>query len=725
MAPPKTRLKLSQAARNELGQMRKCAECDDWKEVNDTNYALLTAAKGGRRGWHTVCRACQGVSSAEARVTHRVAPEVSSEDVTEPVRAMYAYQASGKKAKAEEIAGSLARELRVLVDAGREAEAFETFIEIVKPLFGDGWMEPGDIHNDIKQGLLSGDKRVLIIATRYSAKSTLTAIYVAFEIWKDPLIKIMVISRGAKLAARMLRTVRRILIAGCPMLFHLEPTDECLDNAEQFQTPESLKVITGGVTLTSLGMGSNLPGFRSDLTIGDDVEGPQDDTPEKVAALEEALNELHMINPRGRKIMLGTYQSEFSIYAKLGDLQDDQGKPVWNTVRACMFSEDEIDGKLVIHSRWPAMFSDTTAMDWRRSVTTRAWKLHAMLIADPSILHERPLKIGDLPVLDWDPKAVRFPVMLERTGNRLPELPRWSAPKGDEWNEARALGDHQDGLAGIIMAVDPASGLAGRDAIGVAVLGITQGGMGLILHLEGVRASDKALARKRVAEIGKDYRATVCVVEELADGLFGETLESDFVHLGYPMTVEKVTTGGQQKGRRIIESLGPPMGAGRLAILKCIVATDHGGEFVNQLVRISYDGRTGSKKDHDDIVDALAHAVFRVKTSLISDVAENMASHKQTQLDRWARVPLRQGGLGAHEDDEFPHIHRADTGQVDLGQALMEEDEVVIALQERRDRLQGVVNDDIRFGRKADPTMVRRIRGLTKQIEELKALQVF
>jgi hypothetical protein len=647
--------------------------------------------------------------------------EADDNPTTSNIEKMYLLHQSNKDPHVvDEIASELATKVRSLYELGEHRESFELFIDIVKPLIA-GWREPGRIHDDIKDGLLSDNLRVLIIATRYSAKSTLTAIYVAWQIFLDPLIKVMVVSRGSKLAARMLRTVRRVLIANCPMLQHLEPNEECLDNAEQFQTPAALRVVTGGATLTSLGMGSNLPGYRSDLTIGDDVEGPQDDTPEKVAQLEEDLNELHMINPKGRKIMLGTYQSEFSVYAKLGDLTDDEGTPVWETHRACMFEEDK-DGNIV--SRWREMFSDKDALDWRRSVTTRAWRLHAMLIADPSVLHERPLKIADLPVLDWNPTATLFPLNIERT-NVQSDVQRWSAPKGDNWYVAKPMGGEAP-LAGITMAVDPASGLAGRDAIGVAVLGITQAGLGIILHLEGVRSHDKAVARRRVAQIAQTYKAQCLVVEELQDGLFGEVLEGELVTLGYPMSVEKVTTGGQQKGRRIIESLGPPMGAGRLAILDCVARNDHGGEFVNQLVRISYDGRTGKAKDHDDIVDALAHAVAREKLSMVSDVAENMASYGQTQLDRWARVPLRYGGLGASQNEEdYPHSRSIplDTDK-DLGEALLEEDEVLIALTERRDRLQEVVNEDLRFGRGADQGIVNKIRSLTTQIKQLQEVQV-
>jgi hypothetical protein len=53
-----------------------------------------------------------------------------------------------------------------------ERESLRLFVNVVKPLVA-GWMEPGAIHDDIIDGLLSTHRRRLVIATRYSAKSTL------------------------------------------------------------------------------------------------------------------------------------------------------------------------------------------------------------------------------------------------------------------------------------------------------------------------------------------------------------------------------------------------------------------------------------------------------------------------------------------------------------------------------------------------------------------------
>ena len=723
--PPKTRSKINPMARAEIGQPRECDTCGETKEVSLKTYSLWNK---GKRGWHTTCRVCQGVAKSEEGAVTPVANPVGVRqgyEYNDLIEEMYRLAETKRSpGRMEEIAQQLREQVIALHDTGDRLGSFRLFVQIVKPLVA-GWMEPGAIHDDIIDGLLSENRRRLIIATRYSAKSTLTSIYVTWRIMNDPLIKVMVISKGAKLATRMLRTVRRVFIQNCPVLFHLIPTEDCMDNAEQYQTPQSLKVTTGGATVSSFGITSDLPGYRADITIGDDVEGPSDDTPEKVHELEEKLNEIHMINPIGEKVMLGTYQSEFSVYAVLADKEDANGDKVWELHRACMFEEDP-DGKS-IYSRWPAMFTDQDAIDWRRSVTTRAWRLHAMLIADPTILNERPLKIGDLLLSSVDPSATKFPLRISRTSREAPEVPTWGAPKGDHWFWADLAGDEVS-YCQTVISIDPASGLAGRDAIGVAVLSVTGSGYGVIRHLEGVRGPTKAHNMRRVANIAKEFNATNLVVEETEESFFGQTLENELVLVGHPMSVERVKTGGQKKGQRIIDALAPTMGAGRLVILQRVAMSDHGGEFVTQLTKVSYDGRTGKAKDHDDIVDALAHAVGIVRASLLSDTSDNIASHRTAKLDRLRGVPLRQGGLGVHMETHGPGIGRnygsGLTGQLPMAEAMLEEDEVLIRLEARREALMEVVREDQALGRAPDRYIMDKIKNLTVQIDELRELNV-
>jgi hypothetical protein len=720
--PPKTSgaKKMGAEARRWVGHIRTCLECGDTKEISEQTYALSNKGKGG---WHEVCRVCQGlaVSGNEALNVsgNRPQPEKalrkSGGDLQELIDDMYLEHLKPKPnmERLEEIVSHL----DALVRDKPDRESFMLFVDIVKPLIA-GWQDPGAIHEDIIDGLLSQGRRRLVIATRYSAKSTLASIWLAWRIFKDPLIKIMCISRGSKLAARMLRTVRRVYLENCPMLAHLVPDDSCLDNAEQFQVPQATKLTTGGATFTSLGVGSNLPGFRADLTVGDDVEGPQEDTPEKVEDLLELLNELHMINPKGEKVMLGTYQSEFSIYAKMADQEDREGTPVWENHRACMFEEDKENGD--IRSRWPGMFTDEDAMDWRKSVTERAWRLHAMLIADPSILNERPLKIGQFITVAWPPREGKFPEQVQAGGDPLPHLKTWGAPKGDVWHGPGVLGDRASNYVRTVVGIDPASGLAGRDAIGVAVVSVAATGHAVIRHLEGVRGPDKIGNIRRCAELIVSYEADHVLVEELVDGLFGETLESQLMLMGKHLMVEKVTTGGQQKGRRIIETLAPPMAAGRIVMLEQVSQSDHGGEFANQLVRISYDGRTGKAKDHDDIVDALAHAVANCKGDLTSDVPTNIAEARAQEVDKWRGISMRYGGLGIDPADKAPGARAIAVGDPmggggSLGERLVEEDEVLTRYEARLSALH-----------EAYRTMARQnastitLSHLRKQIDQVK-----
>ena len=716
--PPTTKRKsaMNPVAKAELGALRECTECEESKAVSNKTYARNNK---GLRGWSTVCRVCQSVAAAE-RAGKKVKPRETKAERWERaslIGEMYQLAEMNRNPqRMDEVTTFLRDEI---LDELNPERSFSLFMNVLKPLVA-GWREPGEIHKDIIAGLLSPHRRRLIIATRYSAKSTITGMYIAWRILRDPMIKVMLISRGAKLASRMLRSIRKVYIQNCPMLAHLMPTEDCLDNAEQFQTPQSAALTTGGATLSSFGVSSDLPGYRADVTVADDVEGPSDDTPEKVGELIEKLNELHMINPPGEKIMLGTYQTEFSVYAQYAEKTDEEGTPVWENHRAVMF-EDDADGNL--KSRWVGMFTDKDAVDWRRSVTTRAWRLHALLIADPSILNERPLKISDIPVIKMDAKKGIGPVKIGRTST-VANLPTWGAPRGDGWFWGDP-GDENAHYAQTVAAIDPASGLAARDAIGVSIVSVTPAGFAVIRHLEGVRGLTKSDNMRRCAALMKEFQVKHLIIEELSDGFFGEILETELITIQYPMTVEKVTTGGAQKGRRIIETLAPPMGEGRIVIVDKVVDSDDGGEFVNQLTRISYDGTTGKGRQHDDIVDSLAHAIAHIKGSITSDITSNLEALEQERIDKLRYIPLREGGLGGNAGDGESNSGilgrpiEADT-ELSMAELLYEEDLVLTGLTARRDALQEKVQEDIVLGRAPLPDVQSRLAMLNGTLKELR-----
>jgi hypothetical protein len=59
-----------------------------------------------------------------------------------------------------------------------------------------------------------------------------------------------------------------------------------------------------------------------------------------------------------------------------------------------------------------------------------------------------------------------------------------------------------------------------------------------------------------------------------------------------------------------------------------------------------------------------------------------------------------------------------------MGEALIAEDTVLIKLIARRDALSEVIQEDARMGKSADLYIVKKVRSLTNQINELKELVV-
>ena len=103
-------------------------------------------------------------------------------------------------------------------------------------------------------------------------------------------------------------------------------------------------------------------------------------------------------------------------------------------------------------------------------------------------------------------------------------------------------------------AVDPASGMAGRDEAGVAVVSVTSGGIAVVRFLGGVRGSSPQETLQRVASPLHRCLPTKIVVEARADSLYPGQLGAVLAKRGYPLLVEPVHSGAR-KGERIIDAI--------------------------------------------------------------------------------------------------------------------------------------------------------------------------
>jgi hypothetical protein len=677
-------------SRKERGVDRRCDTCGEERSVNRQNYAVK---KAGLRGWSTTCRQCQGREAGQRRLdgSGKIATEAKQAKQSEKaekarirnliklpspkplsgfihaidqlVDEMYELSGLGKltaaqRKRLDQIIDALSAAVRLPGDpagygmAIDEDTAFRTFLRVTRPSVLS-FAEMGAVHEPVIEGLVSPEPRVLILASRGTGKSLITAQFVCWKLFRNHLEMALCVSKSDNQAKALLKGIKSFIIS-CPMLECLKPDEKGLDSATQFEVKAAIGKLGMFTSVFSCGLTGQLTGKRASILIADDVETPRNSaTVELVDTLQEQVGEFqHIMVPGAKLIYLGTPQSVFSLYGRLAR------NPEFKVFRAQIFAQDDIDGKTEIDSLWPARFSADQLMKTKRSISKIAWRLHYAIDLDETIQHERPLQLKELPVLDWPADATHLPVAISITDKKLDGFPTGSADlQADWWLEAIPSSEHVAPISITTLAVDPAGGLKGKgDAVGTAVISITSGGRGILRHLEGVRADTTQAAIARVAAIGHEFSVNHVVVEETSASLFGHQLSTVMASRGYPAIPESVSGSNQKKGSRIISTLGPVMGTGRLIILKSVLESEGGREFVNQMTAASWDGRIGIR--NDDIVDAVSWAVHSVASALQVDEADSLGT-SYVDYDHLLTLDLRRGGISEEEYEAYTAVDEA------------------------------------------------------------------
>jgi phage terminase large subunit-like protein len=130
-------------------------------------------------------------------------------------------------------------------------------------------------------------------------------------------------------------------------------------------------------------------------------------------------------------------------------------------------------------------------------------------------------------VIDWPTEARLVPFEIKGgNGEIIRGLPRGRAEEGDEWRAVTYVSPDSGAYTQVVAAVDPASGLRGGkyDAIGLAIVGVTQGGRGVIRVAQGVRGNTTQEAIRETARIIVAHGVNTLLVEETAGSLFGQML---------------------------------------------------------------------------------------------------------------------------------------------------------------------------------------------------------
>jgi len=167
----------------------------------------------------------------------------------------------------------------------------------------------------LEASLEEGERRLLLMAFRGAGKSTLVGLFCAWQLYRAPDTRILVLAADHALATRMVATVRRIL-ARHPLCGALLPEHGEGDWAADRFTVARTAVLRDASMLAA-GIGGNITGARAELVICDDVEVAGNcDTPAKREELRERLTEAEFVLvPGGATLFVGTPHCAETLYA--------------------------------------------------------------------------------------------------------------------------------------------------------------------------------------------------------------------------------------------------------------------------------------------------------------------------------------------------------------------------------------------------------------------------
>lgn len=488
--------------------------------------------------------------------------------------------------------------------------------------------EPTRVQKDIGRFLEGGPKRRFIQAFRGVGKTFLTAAYVVWRLWKNPNLKIMIVSANQDFATEIANFIKQIINhdAGDDLWAELRTRQGQRDSAMIFDVGPAKADKSPSVK--AVGITGQMTGSRADIVLFDDVEVPKNSETE---TMREKLKRLTaeaaaILKPDGEIIYLGTPQSEQSIYRDLPS--KGYAVRIWPArypladkvsnyaghIAPMLLADLEADPSLSkpIGSSLggaptdTARFNDMDLLERENEYRAAGFLLQYQLDTTLSDAERYPLKTRDLIVMDIDRKiaaarlawgsspelAIKDMENLGFDGDRL-FRPMYTSPEFLEYT-------------GAAMHIDPSG--RGRDRTTYVVTKFLHGYI-FVTAWGGFQDGYGEQTLRALAQIAADHEVNTIVPEDnFGDGMFGKLLEP-YVNAIRPCRIEGKRAVGQ-KELRIIGALEPVMRQHRLVVDTNVLREDlkqpasHSGLF-----QITHMQAARGALKHDDMADVLAMGV--------------------------------------------------------------------------------------------------------------------
>ena len=491
--------------------------------------------------------------------------------------------------------------------------------------------------------------RTILEGFRGVAKSFITCAFAVWSLWRNPQIKVEIVSAGKDRADANAIFVKRIIMT-LPFLAHLKPDTSKgnRDTMNLFDVAPAVPDISPSVK--SVGIYGQITGSRADLLIADDIEIPSNSgTQVQRDKLSEAVKEFDsIIKPKGLIIYLGTPQSEQSLYNELQNrgyscvifpviypenqkMRDNYGKRLHPFIADALDEDPTLAGKPTD----PLRFNEEEIFKRRLSYGKAGFTLQFLLDTSLSDAEKYPLKVADLIVADLDMEEASMKwSWASGYEQRLKDVP-CTALKGDFFYAPFDRAKETSKYTGTVMAIDPSG--RGADELAYAIIKILNGYL-FLMEVGGYREGYGDDTLNILANKCKFWGVNDVVSEaNFGDGMWGQ-LFKPVLNKVHPCGYTEVKNN-KQKEARIIDTLEPVMMRHKLIVNTSVIYDDYKVYENDQKYSLFYQmtrlTREKGALAHDDRLDAVTMAVAFWLEVLDRDAQTGTDEMEAEQLERF------------------------------------------------------------------------------------------
>lgn len=552
-----------------------------------------------------------------------------------------------------------------------------------------------EIQQDIGEWVAYGPQYRMVQAQRGQAKTTITAAYAVWRCIHDPTTRVLIISAGSNMATEIANWIIQIIM-GMPELECLRPDRSAGDrnSVSAFDVHYSLKGPDKSPSIACIGITSNMQGKRADLLIADDIESSKNSqTAVMQARLKHLTLDFTSICSNGDIVWLGTPQNIDSVYNGL----PGRGTAIriWPGRYPTEKEQEDYEGFLapLVASRVaadpslrtgggptgsrgkpvdPVILPEEALTKKEIDQGAAYFQLQHMLSTKLTDQDRFPLKTSQIRFLGFPAEEKLAPMTLAfvQTAENIIQPPDGYPIKDRMYRVQHA--ENMGAVQGWHMYVDPGGGGQNGDETAYAISGFVAGRV-VIPAVGGVRGGLDEEALNALTAIAKQWKVqTIAVEQNFGNGALASVWRPILARELPTTGIEDVWETGQ-KELRIIDTLEPVLGAGKLIMSEHIIQADwlniqryptdvrHTYSLFWQLARITRDKKS---LIHEDRLDALAGAVRYWVEALAKDDLKEVVKAKREQYRKMMENPLGNGRPMPGWGPQVQHANRFGLGKI-------------------------------------------------------------